>query len=249
MKKLLLILIISFATQQFSQAQYRKQITYGFFGGANYSKMTNLQSVFIPNNIYSGFETNEEATIGAMAGFFFNWKYEDQNVSLQPEIFYSTQATNFNYNDIRGLKYTIGFKYNYVNVGLFFKYYPVDRLYIGVGPYVALNVTSDAIEYSSTGEQVAAETGLYFEPDIVQQKFLKESLQGKNYFQTLFGVGYEFDNGIVVGFKYHLGLSDALETKENGFRFIENKNKTNAFSLSLGYSFDFDALDDAVFNS
>ena len=72
MKKLLLILIISFATQQFSQAQYRKQITYGFFGGANYSKMTNLQSVFIPNNIYSGFETNEEATIGAMAGFFFN---------------------------------------------------------------------------------------------------------------------------------------------------------------------------------
>ena len=131
-----------------------------------------------------------------------------------------------------------------MNVGLFFKYYPVDRLYIGVGPYVALNVTSDAIEYSSNGEQVAAETGLYFEPDIVQQKFLKESLQGKNYFQTLFGVGYEFDNGIVVGFKYHLGLSDALETKENGFRFIENKNKTNAFSLSLGYSFDFDALDD-----
>lgn len=242
MKKLLLLLIISFIFQQFSYAQYRKQITYGFYAGANYSKMTNLQDVFIPNNIYRGFETNEEATFGAMAGFFLNWKYEEQKVSLQPEIFYSQQSTRFNYNDIKGLNYAIDFKFNYVNVGLLFKYYPIEGLYIGAGPYVALNVTSNSITYTSNGAQIAAETGLYFEPDIVQQKFLKESLQGKNYFQTLFGAGYEFNNGIVVGFKYHLGLSDALETKENGFRFIENKNKTNAFSLTVGYSFDFDAL-------
>ncbi len=241
MKKLLLIFIISFSFIQFSFAQ-RKQISYGFFGGAAYSKMTNIEEVFIPPNIYKGFETNEEDRFGAMAGFFFNWKYEDQKVSLQPEIFYSQQATRFNYNDVKGLNYKIDFKFNYVNVGVLFKFYPVEGLYVGAGPYVALNVTCDAITYSSNGAEVAAQTGLYFEPDIVQQKFLKQALEGKNYFQTLFGAGYEFNNGISIAFKYHLGLSDALETKENGFRFIENKNKTNAFSLSLGYSFDFEAL-------
>ncbi|GEM59203.1 hypothetical protein FC1_24410 [Flavobacterium columnare NBRC 100251 = ATCC 23463] len=82
--------------------------------------------------------------------------------------------------------------------------------------------------------------GVSFTPDPIVQKTLKESLEGTDYFQGIFGIGYEFQNKLVLGFRYHLGLTDALETKENGHRFMDNKNKTNAFSLHIGYKFDFD---------
>ncbi|HFG0578852.1 TPA: PorT family protein, partial [Flavobacterium psychrophilum] len=122
MKKIIFLVFILFQTLIY--AQFRKQITYGFYAGANYSQMSNLKNVFIPQNFYQGFNTNEEGKIGAVAGFFLNWKYEEQRVSIQPEIFYSRQTTDFNYNDIKGLNYTVNFSYDYLNAGFLIKYYP-----------------------------------------------------------------------------------------------------------------------------
>ena len=43
------------------------------------------------------------------------------------------------------------------------------------------------------------------------------------------GVGYEFDNKLNIGIRYHLGLSDVLETQQNGHRYREQNNMVNAF--------------------
>jgi len=82
--------------------------------------------------------------------------------------------------------------------------------------------------------------GVYFEPDAVVQNVLKQSLEGKDYFHLGMGIGYEFDNKLNIGIRYHLGLSDALETQQNGHRYREQNNMVNAFFLNIGYRFTFD---------
>ncbi|MCH4828438.1 MULTISPECIES: outer membrane beta-barrel protein [Flavobacterium] len=236
MKKIVFLLFFTIVTH----SQIGKEISYGFYAGAVYSKMNNIQNTIIPPNIYTNFSTTEKDKFGALAGVFLNWKYPRANISFQPEIFYSRQATDFNYNDNKGLNYQIKFDYHNLNLGFLFKYYIHEGLYLGIGPNVALNLNRNNISYTSNGAEMEQKYGVSFTPDPIVQKTLKESLEGTDYFQGIFGIGYEFQNKLVLGFRYHLGLTDALETKENGHRFIDNNNKTNAFSLHIGYKFDFD---------
>jgi hypothetical protein len=223
-------------------AQADREISYGFFAGANYSKMSNLADVIVPNGIYEGYNLNEEAKFGPSGGLLINWKYPYAKISLQTEVSYSNQGTDLNYDDINGLEYKIHFGYSYLNIGAQFKYYPIEGLYIGAGPYVGFNLTGDNITYTSNSQEIFGDSGVYFEPDATVEKVLKESLTGKNHFYLLFSTGYEFESNLSIGVRYSLGLTDSLATEENGHRFSENKNITNSFSLIIGYSFDFDDL-------
>ena len=96
------------------------------------------------------------------------------------------------------------------------------------------------MEYRSNGAEMSRRSGVYFEPDAVVQNVLKQSLESKDYFHLGMGIGYEFDNKLNIGIRYHLGLSDALETQQNGHRYREQNNMVNAFFLNIGYRFTFD---------
>ncbi len=161
-------------------------------------------------------------------------------MSIQTEISYTGQSTDLDYEDIEGLKYKINFGYQYINFSPQLKYYPLEGLYLGVGPSISFNISSDNIKYTSNTKDVFANSNAYFVPDSNVQKVLKESLTGKNYFSGIFSLGYEFNSNFFVGARYTLGITDALLTEENGQRYIENNNKTNSISLYFGYSFDFD---------
>lgn len=238
-KNILLVLLVS-TKSLFAQGD--REITYGLFGGGIYSKMSNLPDVIVPKGVYEGYTLEEKGKFGGTGGVFINWKYPYAKVSIQTEISYSRQSTDLNYEDIKGLKYKMTFGYSYINVGAQFKYYPVEGLYVGFGPYVSFNIASDNIKYTSNAQEIFADSGTYFEPDANVQKVLKESLTGKNYFSGIFSLGYEFNSNLSVGARYTLGLTDALTTEENGHRYSENKNKINSISLIIGYSFDFDDL-------
>jgi hypothetical protein len=221
-------------------AQPGREITYGFYIGGISSKMSDLPDVIIRKGIYKNYNLNDEGRYGFIGGGFLNWKYPFANISIQPEVYYSKQGTNLNYDDIKGLNYKMSFNYSYINTGVLLKYYPFGDFYIGAGPYLGLNIDRDNITYSSNGEALMASSGVFFEPDVVVQKILKESLKGNDYFYFMLGMGYEFKNKIMVGFRYNLGITDALETQENGQRYTENKNKIDSFSINIGYIFKFD---------
>ncbi|MFX1610566.1 outer membrane beta-barrel protein [Riemerella anatipestifer] len=227
----------------FANAQnLAREITYGAFVGGIYSKMGNIEPAIIPEGIYQGYQTQEKAETSVMAGLFLNWKYPTERISIQPELFYTRQKTDFTYTDVKGLNYTIAFGYNNLNAGFLFKYYLTDKLYIGAGPYLTLNLDKDALVYTSNGSEMSTKTGVYFEPDAVVQSTLKQSFEGKDYFHTAFALGYEFENGLGIGARYQLGLSDALETQENGHRFKNTNNRVNAISLQISYRFNFDSF-------
>lgn len=219
-----------------------REITYGLFAGGIHSTMSNLPDVIVPKGIYQGYTLSEEGKFGATAGMMLNWKYPYAKISFQTELSYANQATDLNYEDIEGLKYKITFGYSYLNAGMQFKYYPIEGLYIGVGPYVGFNINSDNIKYTSNAEEVFGGSGAYFESDANVQKVLKASLTGKNYFFGMFSAGYEFNSNLSIGARYTLGLTDALTTEENGHRYSENNNKINSISFIIGYSFDFEDL-------
>ena len=120
------------------------------------------------------------------------------------------------------------------------KFYFTEGFYAGAGPYFNFNLDKDVLEYRSNGAEMSRRSGVYFEPDAVVQNVLKQSLEGKDYFHLGMGIGYEFDNKLNIGIRYHLGLSDALETQQNGHRYREQNNMVNAFFLNIGYRFTFD---------
>lgn len=240
MKKIIIILFLIGAKSL--SAQGDRRITYGLFVGGMYSKMSNLPDVIVPKGIYEGYTLEEKGKFGPTAGFLINWKYPYAKVSIQTEVSYSQQATDLNYEDVKGLEYKINFGYSYLNTATQFKYYPYQGLYVGVGPGVSFNINANNIKYTSNSQELFANSGVYFEPDANVQKVLREALTGKNYFYGIFSAGYEFESNWTVGARYTLGLTDALATEENGHRYSENKNKINSISLIIGYSFDFDDL-------
>jgi hypothetical protein len=238
MKNFILAIFIFIST--LTLAQNDRQITYGIFAGGLYSKMDNLTEVIIPNGKYANFNAGEKRKFGGMGGVFINWKYPNAKVSIQPEISYSYQSTDFNYSDKKGLEYTVNFAYQYINTGVLIKFYPLERLYLGAGPFLGLNISRDNITYKSNSSTLPPPADVLFQPDAVVQKDLRQSLKGNDHFYFMFATGYEFNNKMTVGARYSLGMTDALSTEENGFRYSENKNKISSFSLYFGYLFDFD---------
>ncbi|MFB9057510.1 outer membrane beta-barrel protein [Mariniflexile ostreae] len=240
MKKLTLLIFLFSLKSLYAQGG--REITYGLFAGGLYSTMSNLPDVIVPKGVYEGYTLEEKGKFGATAGIMINWKYPYAKISVQPELSYSFQATDLAYEDIHGLNYKMTFAYSYLNAGMQFKYYPIEGMYVGIGPSMAFNITSDNITYSSNAEDIFGGSGTYYEPDTEVQNVLNASLTGKNYFYGTFSLGYEFNSQFFIGARYALGISDALATEENGHRYQENTNKINSISLYIGYAFDFDDL-------
>ena len=241
-KKIFLSFLILNTFIFFAQSSQNRVITYGLYVGGMYSKMDNVPDVIVPVGDYTGYSFDTKGKFGGFGGIYLNWKYQQYKISIQPEVFFSQQKTDLIYSDIKDLNYKINLNYTYLNTGVMFKYYPIDNLYFGAGPYFGFNLNKDNISYTSNGEELSKIYGSYFQPDAVVQKVLKESLKGEDHFYIQFGMGYEFQNHITIGARYSLGISDALETQENGFKYIENVNKINAFSMYVGYIFDFDSI-------
>ncbi|MGA9638684.1 outer membrane beta-barrel protein [Flavobacterium sp.] len=212
-------------------AQQVELITYGLKLGAIHSKISNLPEMLTGrDHSLQQYTLKSEGVYGIETGFFANFKLYDTRVAIQPELLFRKAGEKVKYEDITGKTYEIGFDYSYLIVGASYKVYPLGGLNVGLGAFYGINLNSGNISYESN------QFGQQF--DTEYRQFYRDGIEGSNDFSLSFLLGYEFKRNFNIDFRYYLGISDALKTKNNSFQFSENNNKTSTFSFSVGYSFD-----------
>ncbi|MEZ4897933.1 MAG: porin family protein [Saprospiraceae bacterium] len=238
MKNLIFLLTLFTTTSLSAQLINAEGSYFGLKGGVTYSGIDEIKTTIIrpvfPEETYSTRLSNQW---GAAAGIFFYMQFENTFIAIQPEMLYSMSGGTFHYEDVRGLHYSMDFNYQYINFTPYFKVYPLSEVsdalsgfHIGVGPQLGVNITSNAIRYTSNTEIIGQ--------DLQIQQNLREVLKGKPAFSLALGIGLEWENFLVEG-RYQLGLSDVIETQANGYNFIENPNRNMAFMVTLGYAIPF----------
>jgi hypothetical protein len=109
MKRYVLV-VISVFVFEFSGAQEKTELTFGFKVGLNVSDITN--------------KDDTKYLLGLHTGFFGEFKF-NKKFSIQPELLYSSQGAKFN----EGAK-----KLDYFNMPIMAKYYISDAFDFEVGP-------------------------------------------------------------------------------------------------------------------
>lgn len=200
----------------------------GIFAGANGNQMTGLPEMIVPENYYTGYTLESQYRFGFTGGLFLNYR-ASHLFGFQPELSFAMQHGQLHYSDINDLTYDLDFKYNYLNAGIGFKFYPWRNLFLSVTPQVGFNLTADNLFYRSNGEDL-------YGPDLETQQLMRNVIKGRTHVSTSFGLGYQFLNRIYIDARYQLGLSDMIETMPNSYRFAESRNKMNGFQLTIGYT-------------
>lgn len=205
---------------------------YGFKAGATRHQIAEVGTTIIPDVFPTDTYTTEIAPrLGFAGGVVFYHRFYRSRFAVQPEILFASRGGDFNYTDTRELEYTIGFDYQYLSLGTLVKVYPTGGLHFGAGAQVAFNVATDKLTYTSNMPELG--------PDLQIQQSLREVLVGSNDINLLLQAGYDFPFGLLVEARYVLGLSDVLETRANGFNFIENRNRSSGLQLTLGWLIEF----------
>ena len=215
------------------QAQFDDQeFYYGFFAGGSRSQLSEIQTTIIrpvfPSETYS---TSLENRWGVVIGSFVHYRFKNSHFAIEPQILYQDAGGIFNYEDVENLNYQIEFKYAHLKIAPIIKYYLVNGAFIQLGPELGLILNRSNLKYTSNQPDLG--------PDLQIQQSLSEVLKGNNNVSLMIGAGYDVPMGLGVDVRYHVGVSDAMETLANGFYFIENKNVQHALSLTLSYAIPF----------
>ncbi len=209
-----------------------KKFYYGFTAGPTFSSITEVQTTIIrPIFPVDTYDTANQNVTGFTAGMFVYYKFAKSKFAIQPQITFASQGGIFHYEDVSDLSYDIRFNYNYLNLAPLVKFYMVHGLYATVGPQLGIIINRSALDYTSNQPELG--------PDLQIQQSLREVLKGNHNTSIILGVGYDTPFGLNVNAQWVYGLSDAVETLANGFYFIENKNVSNSFHITLGYHIPF----------
>lgn len=154
----------------------------------------------------ANFET--EGLQGFHAGALVGYKIND-NFAIQEEFLYSTQGAKLK----GGLMDGEDIKLSYVTVPILLKYKTNFGLYFEVGPQIGILVDED---FTSLG--INSDT-----------KFA-EKIDGG----VAGGIGYQFKNGLGIGVRYYMSLTDVTKIKTAG---INSDFQNNTGQVSLSYVF------------
>jgi len=228
----ILVLLIFLPISSISAQLEESEFYYGFSAGISYSTIGEVQTTLIrPIFPESTFSTISVKSLGPVFGGFIYYKFKDSKLAIQPEISFAKQGGGFSYEDIEGLQYDLGFNYSYLNLNPTLKFYTVHGLNVSVGVLMGIITDRSALTYTSNQPDLG--------PDLQIQQSLRQVLKGNNNVAITLGVGYDTPFGLNLNAKWVYGISDAIETLANGFYFIENKNPSNSFQITLGYHIPF----------
>lgn len=160
---------------------------------------------------YSNFTNanfDTEGLTGFHAGALVGYKFND-NFAVQEEFLYSTQGAKLK----GGLTDGQDIKLSYVTVPILLKYKTNFGLYLEAGPQIGILVDEN---FTSLG--ISSDT-----------KFA-EKIDGG----VAAGIGYQFQNGLGIGARYYLSLTDVSKVKTAG---INNDFQNNTAQVSLSYIF------------
>lgn len=213
---------------------------FGFKAGGTYSKIDEIKTTLIrPVHPEATYNTSIVPRYGAVAGMFFYYKFRGGSfLAIQPEILYSMEGGDFKYDDVNGLEYHIQFRYEYLNISPQFKIYPfaefgegISGFHVGIAPQLGVSLASTNIVYTSNTEVIGQ--------DLQIQQNLREVLKGKNNVSLGLSAGIELGRFFVEA-RWNIGLNDVVETQANGYYFIENRNRSQSYFLTVAYAIPFD---------
>lgn len=211
-------------------------------GGALYSGTNNLETTILSEPYFINYTLNNKKKLGFMGGLGVNWELKNTVASLNLDILYAQQGSDFLFNNTeKDFNYKMQFNYRYLNFPLMLKVYPFEKVHdglhgfnVGAGPQFGLNLTPGNIIYTSGGQGKLPAFG----SDLEQQQQLRNVLKGKNNFGLNFHLGYDFVGaGLNLEFQYYYGLTDIVQTEANAYNFIENKNTNTTIQFTLGWEF------------
>lgn len=230
MKITLHLLFFIFLTSTILSAQNETNITYGLKIGGLYSTISNLpESIKGRDNTIDNINITNRGLYGFEAGFFLNCKLHDTRVAIQPEILFQQSGERLSYTDTFGKEFDLQLHYSYLKIGALYKIYPYEGLNLGFGAFYGINLSPHTVQYTSN-----VADGQY---DVATRQFYIDGLEGTGDFSLSFGLGYELHKSIHFDFRYYLGVNDMIKSNASSFQFIENQNRSSAFSFTVGYSF------------
>jgi len=145
--------------------------------------------------------------LGWYFGAFAEFAFTDQ-FSIQPELVYSRQGTQ---SEIAG--FDTKAKYNYLNIPILAKYYVTEGLSVTTGPQLGILLAANVDIESPTGDE---------ETDV------KDQLKGTDLSWAL-GAAYKLPNGLSIGARYNLGLSNLPDEGDN------DKVRNGVFQIGVSY--------------
>jgi hypothetical protein len=157
---------------------------------------------------FTNADFDTEGLTGFHAGALVGYKFND-HFAVQEEFLYSTQGAKIK----GGIMDGEDIKLSYVTVPILLKYKTNFGLYLEAGPQVGILVDED---FTSLG--ISSDT-----------KFA-EKIDGG----VAAGIGYQFQNGLGIGARYYLSLTDVTKIKTAG---INSDFQNNNAQASLFYIF------------
>lgn len=196
MKKIILTVVMVF-TLGFVNAQEKADMAFGVKGGLNISTITNADVDGV----------NSKSLVGFHVGFFGEFMISNK-FAIQPEVLYSAQGTELEFEGISG-----DLKLDYITIPVMAKYYVADAFSLELGPQIGFLVSAKA---KSDGES----------------EDVKDELKSTDV-SLNFGLGYDITQNFMIGARYSLGLTRLQDELIPG----EDESKNSVFQISVGYKF------------
>lgn len=168
----------------------------------------NLSSFLGSDAKFDGISPKYKA--GFAGGGLVNLKLGEQ-FSLQPEVLFSMDGAKYS-DDGESMNYNV----NYINIPVLAQYNHSSGFYAETGPQLGL-LASAKMAYDGNSVSV------------------KDSFKKINFSWGL-GAGYQLSNGLGIGARYNLGLSNILDVEGYGEDGDKPTIKTGGFHLGLFYT-------------
>lgn len=234
--KFMSLAVLWFFLSHHAQGQYSESLMFGLRSGASYSHISNLPTILVSEDYYTGYSFSEKSLVFPEASLFVSYLINDSHVGLEGELSYWRYGTEIKYSDIKQFQYRCLFQYDYLGLGASFKGFLTKWLYGGLGLRFGFNLTDNHIFYHSNWEELDWEHGTAPLSDVEIQGELRDVIKGTNISELCFFLGCEFQSGLNFRFGYLYGINDAIETLLNRHDFIDSKNRINSLQLTVGWA-------------
>lgn len=206
----------------------RGRLTVGMRMGAAWSSISNVPEMMKAEDLRPDYAWDRKMYVLPTVHLFA--EYMQGGVSGEFDLGYYSQGDRHTRTTDAGLTEDYKIAYHYLFAGVYLKIYCYKGFYVGAGGRVGLNLTPDAVDYSSNRFHN------YQSYDKQRQEHLRETIRGRLDFGPGILMGYEFAFGLQVEARYHYGAYDMIETRENKYGLSEQNNTTNMVELTVGYS-------------
>ena len=234
--KHLTLLILLLVTPLAVSAQFDSNSSFGLKVGASWNSMSGIPGIFVHETYYSNYQFTDKSYFAPTASLFYNYHKYKSYLGVEVGINYHQLCGSTTYDDINDLTYTVKLQYHYIGAEAYFKVYPWQGLYIGIGGFAGFNLSPAGLSYTSNQEEPRY-MDVYREDVATTWACMKDKVSGQADLGVGAILGYEFPNGLCISAGYGYSLGDLIETKVNTYNWEETSNHAHRVTLAVGWAF------------